>query len=61
MKTSAETVNWDTFAAGDGRKVTMQQAEAEEQGVFGVPSFVIDGEIFRGREYLSMIEERLAG
>src|SRR5207302_2041989 len=26
--------------------------EAEEQGVFGVPSFIVDGELFWGREHL---------
>lgn len=33
---------------------------AEADGVFGVPSFVLDGEIFWGREHLPEISERLA-
>ncbi|HUB13521.1 MAG TPA: DsbA family protein [Acetobacteraceae bacterium] len=33
---------------------------AEAQGVFGVPSFVLDGELFWGREHLPDIGERLA-
>jgi 2-hydroxychromene-2-carboxylate isomerase len=33
---------------------------AEEMGVFGVPTFVVDGEIFWGREHLPDIREMLA-
>ncbi len=33
---------------------------AEAQGVFGVPSFVLDGELFWGREHLPDIREMLA-
>ncbi|MBV9118556.1 MAG: DsbA family protein [Acetobacteraceae bacterium] len=33
--------------------------EAEAAGVFGVPSFIIDGELFWGREHLPEIAERL--
>lgn len=32
---------------------------AETQGVFGVPSFVLDGELFWGREHLPELYERL--
>ena len=32
---------------------------AEAQGVFGVPTFVIDGELYWGREHLPDIRERL--
>jgi 2-hydroxychromene-2-carboxylate isomerase len=34
--------------------------EAEEMGVFGVPTFVLDGEIFWGSEHLPDIREELA-
>ena len=34
---------------------------AEASGVFGVPSFVVDGELFWGREHLPDIREILAG
>jgi 2-hydroxychromene-2-carboxylate isomerase len=34
--------------------------DAEEHGVFGVPSFVLDGELYWGREHLIDIEEVLA-
>ena len=33
---------------------------AEAMGVFGVPTFVVDGEIFWGREHLADIREMLA-
>lgn len=34
--------------------------EAEELGVFGVPTFVVDGEIFWGGDRLWMVREKLA-
>ena len=34
--------------------------DAEEKGVFGVPSFMVDGELFWGREHLPDIREMLA-
>ncbi len=33
---------------------------AEDFGIFGVPSFVIDGELFWGKEHLPAIKERLS-
>ena len=36
------------------------QAEAEESGVFGVPSIVVAGELFWGREHLPDIRELLS-
>jgi len=58
----ADTAEWDVYAAGEGpTEVKRIQAEAEEQDVFGVPTFVLDGEIFWGREHLPMIEEMLKG
>jgi len=35
--------------------------DAEEKGVFGTPSFILDGELFWGSEHLPDIRERLAG
>jgi 2-hydroxychromene-2-carboxylate isomerase len=34
--------------------------DAEEKGVFGVPSFLLDGELYWGREHLADIRELLA-
>lgn len=42
------------------QEVTRISREAEAIGVFGVPSFVIDGELFWGREHLPDIREMLA-
>lgn len=36
------------------------RAAAEERGVFGVPSYILDDELFWGREHLSLIRMRLA-
>jgi len=33
---------------------------AEQQGIFGVPTFVVDGELFWGREHLPEIRENLS-
>jgi 2-hydroxychromene-2-carboxylate isomerase len=41
-------------------QVAMISREAEAAGVFGVPSFILDGELFWGREHLPEIRERLA-
>ncbi len=57
----ADTSGWDAYAAGEApAAVGRIQSAAEEQGVFGVPTFVLDGEIFWGREHLPVIEEMLA-
>jgi 2-hydroxychromene-2-carboxylate isomerase len=56
----ADTAEFPAYLAGEG----LQELErvcrtAEAMGVFGVPSFVIDGEIFWGREHLPEIREML--
>jgi 2-hydroxychromene-2-carboxylate isomerase len=35
--------------------------EAIEAGVFGTPSYVVDGEIFWGQDRLDFLEERFSG
>ncbi len=48
-------------AADDLRaKVDAISRSAEADGVFGVPTFVVDGGIYWGREHLDDIRERLA-
>ncbi len=48
------------FLDGDGRVAHDRiQRQAEEIGVFGVPTFVIDGEIFWGGDRLWMVREKL--
>jgi 2-hydroxychromene-2-carboxylate isomerase len=57
----ADTEDATAFLAGDGpREVARISREAEEKGVFGVPSFVIDGELFWGSEHLPDISKLLA-
>ena len=49
------------FANADGRAELLDvQSNAEERGVFGVPSFLFeDGDLYWGREHLSRIQEIL--
>lgn len=57
----ADTADFAAYAAGDGpQEVARICREAEEKGVFGVPSFIVDGELFWGREHLVDIREMLA-
>lgn len=45
--------------AGRTQLATLQAA-AEAQGVFGVPSWLVDGELFWGAERLVRVQERIA-
>jgi 2-hydroxychromene-2-carboxylate isomerase len=57
----ADTAGFEGYAAVDGpREVAHICRDAEEKGVFGVPSFILDGELFWGREHLPDIREVLA-
>lgn len=57
----AETAGFREYAAGEGpREVERISREAEGKGVFGVPSFILDGELFWGREHLPDIRDILA-
>ena len=57
----AETAGFPAYLAekGGGRSNEICRA-AEAQGVFGVPTFVVDGELFWGREHLADIRAMLA-
>lgn len=52
---------FEAFAIGDGRRLLVDiQREAEEAGVFGVPSVPLDeGDLYWGREHLPRIKEIL--
>jgi 2-hydroxychromene-2-carboxylate isomerase len=55
------TIGFDDYLAGEGRREHDAIREtAETAGVFGVPSFLVDGELFWGREHVSDIREILA-
>jgi len=48
------------FLDGAGRdELTRIAREAEADGVFGVPTFVVDGEIFWGGDRIWMVREKL--
>ncbi len=57
----ADIAGFADYAAGEGsREVDRISRAAEETGIFGVPSFVVDGEQFWGSEHLPDIREMLA-
>jgi 2-hydroxychromene-2-carboxylate isomerase len=57
----ADMMGFADYLRGEGRREHDDIREAAETaGVFGVPSFVIDGELFWGREHLPDIRNRLA-
>jgi 2-hydroxychromene-2-carboxylate isomerase len=59
-ETGADTEGFDAYTAGPGRaEHDAIRAEAEAAGVFGVPSLVVDGELYWGREHLDDIRARL--
>ena len=48
------------FCAGEGgAEHDRLRAEAETSGVFGVPTFVFDGELFWGGDRIGLLRERL--
>lgn len=60
VEAGIDTAGFATWAAGEGRELHDRvRVEAEVQGIFGVPAFVLDGELFWGREHLALIRLRL--
>jgi 2-hydroxychromene-2-carboxylate isomerase len=56
----ADTAGFAAYAASEGpAEVNRISRAAEDIGVFGVPTFVIDGELFWGREHIPDIREML--
>jgi len=61
IEAGAHTTGFADYLAGEGRREhDMIRDAAEAAGVFGVPSFLIEGELFWGREHLPDIKEMLA-
>jgi 2-hydroxychromene-2-carboxylate isomerase len=57
----ADTKGFAAYAAQEGpAEVDRISRDAEAAGVFGTPTFVIDGELFWGSEHLPDIRELLA-
>ena len=60
-ETNIDIPNFDDFATDEGRLLHDEvRTEAEKKGVFGVPTYVLDDEIFWGREHLPLIRLRLS-
>jgi 2-hydroxychromene-2-carboxylate isomerase len=56
----ADTTGFPAYLIGEGREeLEFVCRAAEAIGVFGVPTFVLDGELFWGREHLPDIREVL--
>ena len=59
-ETGADPAGFPDYSAGPGRAELDGICRAAEAiGIFGVPTFVLDGEIFWGREHLPEIREML--
>ncbi len=58
----AETGGFADYLEGEGRRFHDEtQARIFAAGVFGVPSYIVDGELFFGREHLPMVRWLLGG
>jgi 2-hydroxychromene-2-carboxylate isomerase len=57
----ADAAGFAGYLAGEGRRRhDAMRLETEKLGVFGVPSFVLDGEIFWGYDRMGLLRERLS-
>jgi len=57
----ADASGFAAWAEREGRaELARVCRDAEDKGVFGVPSFIVDGELFWGSEHLPDIRQRLA-
>jgi 2-hydroxychromene-2-carboxylate isomerase len=58
----ADVAGFEAFLGGEGRaEHDAMQAAIFDAGIFGVPSYVVGGELFFGRENLPMVRWLLAG
>jgi 2-hydroxychromene-2-carboxylate isomerase len=58
----ADTAGFPAYLEGPGRaELASICREAEDKGVFGVPSFILEGELYWGREHLPDIRAILGG
>lgn len=59
-ETGGDAPAFVAYADGPGRaEIDTVTDEAEAMGVFGVPTFVLDGELFWGGDRLDLLRERL--
>jgi len=53
---------FDAYLAGEGPELLARhQQEAEAAGVFAVPTFVVDGELFWGQDRIEFVKAKLRG
>lgn len=61
-KAGVNAEGFDAFLAGDGGQLhDALQAQLHPVGIYGVPTFVFDGEFLFGREHLPYVEWHLKG
>jgi 2-hydroxychromene-2-carboxylate isomerase len=59
-ESGVDLAGFDAFVAGDGPKeLAAHQQEGETQGVFAVPTFVVDGELFWGQDRIDFVRAKL--
>ncbi|MGE0577001.1 2-hydroxychromene-2-carboxylate isomerase [Reyranella sp.] len=57
-----DVAGFDAFVKGPGPvAIGVHQAEADKQGIFAVPTFVVDGELFWGQDRIDFVRAKLAG
>jgi 2-hydroxychromene-2-carboxylate isomerase len=62
VEVGASVEGFTAFAAGPGAALNQQiQAAAFDAGIYGVPTYVVDGEFYFGREHLPRIRWQLSG
>ncbi|MFZ5783536.1 MAG: 2-hydroxychromene-2-carboxylate isomerase [Pseudomonadota bacterium] len=55
-----DPAGFDAYAERAGpEELRRHQAEAEQQGVFAVPTFVVDGELFWGQDRIDFVRAKL--
>lgn len=58
----ADVHGFEDYLHGEGRTLhDTMQAAIFDSGIFGVPSYIVDGELFFGREHLPMVRWLLKG
>jgi 2-hydroxychromene-2-carboxylate isomerase len=59
-RSGVSTIGFFDFLGGEGRREHDRiRSEAEAKGVFGVPSYLVDEELFWGGERIDRVRERL--
>ena len=57
----ADTGGFQSFLEGEGRREHDRiRAEAEDRGVFGVPTYIFEEELFWGHDRVPLLRERLS-